>query len=326
MSGSLLLQTSVAWLVVVACCVVVVELLFPSVIAPLARRAALAGGVATLLALCWLPALMATLLVAGCYAPWLLASVGWSHDHCETHGGHIHLCVRHAHASGTSVLAWLLFAAAVCWIARGAIELTRSVSRGIRIHRGLSALAEEDWRSPAVSVLDTETPLSLATGVWSPCIFVSRGLLAVLSPTQEHVLLEHERCHVRERHALLKLVAAIGAILLRKSTRRALLGDFALGCERRSDEAAAASVGDRLEVATTLLVGRRAAVDALPHGVMALEGIDGLEARVRMLTDAPKNRAVVLVGSAAVVLGVLGLITGHRLHHGVETLLSYFLF
>jgi hypothetical protein len=130
---------------------------------------------------------------------------------------------------------------------------------------------------------------------------------------------------VRERHGLVKLVATLGALVLGERMRSELVRAVALCCERRSDEAAATAVGDRLEVAVVLLATRRALAGLPLHGVLSLAELDGLEARVRALSHGspPENKsepwalALVLLGSVVAL--------GHEIHHGVETLLSLLL-
>jgi Zn-dependent protease with chaperone function len=326
MTMGLVLQTFAAWLLAVAGAVVVLEALHPLYRARV-RAIALDGGVKRLVLISWLPVLLGTLVVAGCYTPWALARFGYLHDHCEAHGGHIHLCVEHVNATGASVSFWVLLVAAAAWMARGAYELVRGVRRGGAVGDDLGAIARCD-EGRGVSVVDAAVPLSLTTGLWTPRIFVTQGLLDALSEEQRMVLIEHERCHVRERHALLKLIAAVAATVWRASTRELLLGELTLACERRSDEWAAARVGDRLEVASTLIAGRRALRSAALHGVLALQGDRGLEARVRMLTDAAGTNDQVAgkVARAALLSGGLGLLLGHGLHHAMETVLSHFLF
>lgn len=314
------LQTGVAWLLVLAAAVMLLELGAPALVAS-TRAAALRGRVLRVVMMCWMPIVIATVLVVGCYMPWALARFGWINDHCETHGGHVHLCVEHVHDAAASSAAWLLFFAVAVWLTRGLVEVVRGVRRGHLMRRELNVLEGEQHDD--VCVVDAELPLSLTIGLWSARIFVTRGLLDALSPVQRQVMLEHERCHVRERHALLKLAGALGALVWRKETRRNLLELVALACERRGDEAAAAHVGDRLEVATTLLAGRRALREAELHGVLGL-GSSDLETRVRLLAASRQRDERTPVALVLAVL-TIGLFAGHGLHHGLETVLSVFL-
>lgn len=321
MSGYLLLQTFVAWLLLMVGCALTFELLRP-ILFRFARRAALGGRLPTLVALCWSPVLIATLLAAGCFLPWMLAVAGISHDHCAVHTGHVHLCVDHVRAAGASVFTWALFAATAVWAGIGARQLVTGLRRGLTFQRTLRALADDDQ----TTMLDAEVPLSVTTGLWRPRIFMTSGLLGLLSDEQQRAVLEHERCHARERHALTKVIAAMGAIVLRPSTRRVLLGEVALACERRSDEAAALEIGDRLEVASTLLATRRALRDYPQHGVLALHGSDSFEARIRVLSDGElRNAPPAVHGALALLIAGVCLAIGSQLHHGVETLLSFFL-
>ncbi len=322
MNALMLLQALVAWLVVTASGVVLLELAAP-LVRRYARSKALAGQLSHLIAVAWLPQLVGVVVVAGCYTPSLLARFDWIHDHCHAHGGHIHLCVNHVQAAGAGTLGWALVTFAAAWGGSGLVALARGVQRGFVFQRALALFATNtagDHR-----VVDTPAALSLTTGVWSPQIFVTQGLLDKLTPQQQTVMLEHERCHVRERHALFKLIAAVGGVAYRPPTRRALVAEVALACERRSDEAAAHAIDDRLEVASTLLVGRRALRDTQLHAVLALAG-SNLRERVLMLTDrdgAPASSWPALTAALAVI-GV-GLVLGYALHHTMETALSVLL-
>lgn len=130
----------------------------------------------------------------------------------------------------------------------------------------------------------------------------------------------------RERHALVKLAATFGALCLRPATRRVLPQELALACERRSDEAAAEAVGDRFEVAATLLATRRALSQRPPLGVLALNGAAGFEARIRGLIDRAegvRHGSGRLIAAGSLVAGS-ALMAGNELHHGIETVLSLF--
>jgi hypothetical protein len=320
---ALLLQSALAWLVLLVVSAIVVEMVFP-LLAPRLRRAAMEGRLPILVAFCWLPAGAASALLLGCYAPWALAALGFGHDHCGVHGGHLHLCVRHVHGVGLAHLGWVLLMAVGGWLVVSGRELAADLWRGRGLIQSLHACADVD--DDGVVVVDADLPWSVTAGLLRPRVVVTSALIETFSLRQREAVLAHERCHVKERHAVIKLLASVGAMMFRPSTRLALLGDVTLACERRCDEHAAAAIGDRLDVAATLLAARRALFDRLPLGVFALQGTAaGLELRVRGLTD----RSGVVPASVGRVVGlaagfaVVALITGHELHHEVETLLSY---
>lgn len=323
MTVHLLIQSALAWLVLLVACSALVEMLRPLVWRRV-RRAAADGRLSWCVAWCWLPVWMATALLAGCYAPWALAGLGWSHDHCNDHGGHIHLCLQHVLAADMRAAAWLLLGAIGAWLALGAGELLGDVRRSRDARQALDALA---GGPDGLNVVDADVPWSVTVGIWSPRIFVTSALLRMLSSEARQAVLAHERCHARERHALAKLVAMVGALVFRPSTRRALLGQVALACERRSDEHAAQAVGDRLEVAAALLTARRALGRHLPLGVLAFDdAASSFETRIRGLAAPPPVARGSWARFGIAVCGVAGLAvwSGHALHHEVETLLSLF--
>lgn len=324
----LLLQSALAWFVLLVASVIAVEMILP-LLAPRLRRVATEGRLPLVVAFCWLPVGIASTVLAGCYAPWALAALGFGHDHCGVHGGHLHLCVQHVYGVDLAGLGWATLIAVGAWLTVGGRELVVDLWRGRALLRSLWALADRE--QDGVAVVDAEVPWSVTTGLWRPRIIVTSALLGALSARQWLAVLAHEDGHVRERHALVKLVAAIGSLVFRPSTRRMLLGQVALACERRCDERAAAVIGDRLDVAATLLATRRALGDRqrgpLPLGLLALHGsAAGFEARIRGLAEPvgsiPSSAAhlTALVGALAPAL----LILGHEIHHEVETLLSFF--
>ncbi len=320
----LVVQAGLAWALLLICGVVIVELTYP-LLRERMGRAALSGDLRPVLVLCWAPVLLATVVLAGCYTPSLLAALGSFHDHCSLDGGHVHLCVEHAQASDIGYLSWVLGGVVLAWLVPGLWELATDLRRGWALERSLRGLSAAS--AAGAMVIDADLPMSVTTGLWSPKIFMTTALEAALSPDQRRAVLEHERCHARERHAFVKLVGVLGALVFRRSTRRALLGHLALACERRSDEAAAAATGDRLDVAAALLATRRAIRHRAPLGTVALHGAEGFEARIRRLTDGVDAPPIPAAKVASWVVGVaaFGLMVGHELHHGVETVTSLFL-
>lgn len=325
---ALLMQSAVAWLVLLVLSATVIDIFFP-LLAPRLRRAAAAGRLPMLVAFCWLPAGIASALLVGCYAPWALAMLGLGRDHCDVHGGHLHLCIQHVHGVSLAELGWASLVALGVWLSLSARELVADLWRGRRLIQSLDACAYDDAGDidqDGVMVVDADVPWSLTAGLLRPRIVVTSALLRTFSQRQRDAVLAHERCHVTERHGAVKLLAALGALIFRPSTRRTLLGDVTLACERRCDEHAAGAIGDRLDVAATLLATRQALGDRLPLSVLALQGsAAGLEIRVRGLTDATgsiPSSAAHLVAAATALVGAAP-IMGHELHHHIETLVSF---
>lgn len=319
----LMLQSALAWVVLLVASVAAVEIALP-LLAPRLRRAAVEGRLPLVVAFCWLPFGLATALLAGCYAPWAMAAVGLGYDHCGAHGGHLHLCARHAREIDLAGLGWTTLVAASAWTSIGMCELGADLRKGRGLVRSLRALSDQE--QGGVAIVDADVPWSVTAGLWRPRILVTSALLSSFDERQRGAVLAHERCHVRERHAMVKLIAAVGALTFRSSSRHALLGWVALACERRCDEEAAEAIGDRLDVAATLLATRRALGDRLPLGVLGLEGSKAsFETRIRGLTG-PFASIPPSAGRLAIVVPALAsaaLLVGHELHHEIETILSF---
>jgi hypothetical protein len=137
-------------------------------------------------------------------------------------------------------------------------------------------------------VVDSDRADAFATPGWSGRIVVTTGLLRGLSATERRAVLEHERSHLRHRHAWWLLAADLAAAanpLLRASART-----VAHSVERWADEDAAAAVADRRLVARA--VGRAALLrHASPAPSPALSALGGqVPDRVRALLAPPPRR------------------------------------
>jgi Zn-dependent protease with chaperone function len=133
-------------------------------------------------------------------------------------------------------------------------------------------------------VVDSDRAEAFATPGWSGRIVVTTGLLCALSTTQRRAVLEHERSHVRHRHAWWLLAADLAAAanpLLRASART-----VAHTVERWADEDAADALADRRLVAGAL--GRAALLTTAraPAPSPALSALGGqVPDRVRALLE-----------------------------------------
>lgn len=157
-------------------------------------------------------------------------------------------------------------------------------------------------------VVDSERPDAFVTPGWSGRVVMTTGLLRALSDAERRAVLEHERSHVRHRHAwwLLAIDLAAAANPLLRATARTV----AHTVERWADEDAAEALSDRRLVAVA--VGRAALLrNASPSPAPALSAIGGrVPDRVRALLQPPPRRRL---SHLAVVGTLLAIVTAGTL-------------
>ena len=275
--------------------------------------------------LCAAPVIATVVLFAAASSPALMVWAASSSDHCLGHeDGHVHLCF--VHLAHHRPHAWLWAAAAVvgAWLAARAARSVRQALRGMRI---VSTLIRTGSTSPHEGsvVLDAGSAMCITAGLLRPRVLVSRGLLGLLTPAQQQALFAHEHSHAQRRDALSRLLARFLSRAYPSALRHSLLEQLELAAEQACDEAAAASVGDRLLVADTILTMQRVSNRTpaeLEHCAMAM-GQVAIERRVHALLDPPTggggSRAFLTVALCAAVVLMLG---ADPLHHLVESLLS----
>lgn len=266
----------------------------------------------------------ATILVL-CFTPSLLAVAGLMSDHCLQHfHDHLHLCFQHLPTIGPGATACVATAAGLVAFAAATRTAAVSLRRGQALRRSLSSVARgSDDSAEPVHWVDSPASLTLTVGLWRPRVFMSRGMAALLDPSELAAALAHERCHARERHGLIKLVALCGSVMHLPGARRRLLQWVSLACERRADEDAARRVS-RLSVASAILRAHRAAPKTGGPLAFALTGDapSTLSRRINALL-AP---AVPSEGSGEtrllLALCALGVAACFEVHHAVEAAIS----
>jgi hypothetical protein len=209
--------------------------------------------------------------------------------------------------SGAPVPAWAAVSCLVLLVPAGAAGLAtgyRHATAMLRLRR-----ACRDLRSPeTLVVLDSDRPDAFATPVDGGHVVVTTGMLRALHTDEVRALLEHERSHLRNRHAWWMLAAQVcGAVnpMLSGVVRAA-----GHAVERCADEDAARTVGDRRLVARTLARAALHVHDTVgavslgaPGTVGAMNGT--VLVRVESLLREPPRRHVV----ATVTLLALALST-----------------
>jgi len=254
-------------------------------------------------------------------SPSFLGYVGLIADHCDTHGqGHPHLCLLHAPAAVNSAIAWLMKAAVAGLLALVLCNLVRGALQGNRQLRRCLSLSHYDAGRDCY-LLDTPRPLAFCAGAGSSRVFVSRGMVELLSPRQLDALIAHERAHVARRDTLRLVVAGALSLFHFPRVRHPLLADLALACERACDEAAVQVAGSRVLVAETIIKVARQGVTAPATG-LAFARNPTVERVEALLASAPVARIPASGLAAAVALLLVPIVFGDRLHHFTETLLG----
>jgi Zn-dependent protease with chaperone function len=148
------------------------------------------------------------------------------------------------------------------------------ITSGWRLLRAWSAANDT---TDALVVLDDERPMAYALPGWPGRIVTTSGLLRRLDASGRRALLAHERAHLRGRH---DLVLAVGAVVAGANPLLRLLpAALSLACERRADEVAARTVGDRHAVVRAITLAVRPALAAellLPAGGEVIVRVDSL--------------------------------------------------
>jgi hypothetical protein len=155
-------------------------------------------------------------------------------------------------------------------------------------------------------VLDDARPDAFTTPQPAGRIIVTRGLLSALGQQERRVLLAHEMSHLAHRHAWWNLAADLAAAMnpLLRPTARAV----ATAVERWADEDAARAIGDRRQVAMTLVrvaqlqaqFAGAAPAPVVSAGTAATGG--DVAVRVRALLAPPPRRQPLAVTAVIAVL------------------------
>lgn len=282
-----------------------------------ARIAALAAAV---------PFLVPTGFVLLCALPGLLGALTGAGDHCIGHGEHPHFCPVHATLAMTTPLAAALFA----FGAVIALHVSRALAALVVLARERRWLRSRLDRSlsPSVHVVGGEVPIALTHGVFAPEIWVAQRLLDELEPADRAVVLAHEQAHAARRDPALFLAAELASRLHFPRTRSAILDALRLAAEQACDARAGEQVGDRLQVATTLLrverlMQHRPVAEALAAALRGASLPARIEALVAPAPPAARGTRLRLAWPWLAALGVLLLARPihHLAEHALEALL-----
>ena len=153
-------------------------------------------------------------------------------------------------------------------------------------------IARQVWRlaSPVdgVLVVEDDDPEAYAVPGRPGLVVVHTGLLEVLSPIEQKVVLAHERSHLSRRHYAHVLTVRVAAWL--NPLLRPLVGCVGEQSERWADEDAARAVGDRTVAARAIAraaLARSATRRSERHAVLAVASGGDATARARALMSPP---------------------------------------
>ncbi len=182
------------------------------------------------------------------------------------------------------------------------------INRRTAVH-GLEPRWHVAGRTP-VYVVATARPLAFSFGWVRRQVVVSEGLLGGLDQDERRAVLLHEEGHVRAgHHRTLLLARSVAAALRPLPSATANLGALEQAMEECADDYAAARIGDRAVVASSLSKAALAGLKA-PAGALALGTDRTIAERVTRLLDERGGRARATVACLVALGALVGLLAG----------------
>lgn len=209
----------------------------------------------------------------------------------------------------------------------------RTVYAAARLHGFLKALhpiapKAEAWNGHTLHRLNTEGFHCFTAGVFRPRIFVSNGLLEILTPEEAAAMLAHEEAHLLRRDGLANSLLTLFYGLFPLPGGGTLCRDWTAAAERDCDARAAKRVGDPCGVAAALVtVAGLSKTPPIPAAGFALSSVEDVEGRVSaLLSPHPSSgrKADTLLSSLAalICLGTLVALAPY-ISHAVETFVRH---
>ena len=264
-----------------------------------------------------LPGLASVVMAGGVAALALGKSRGWVEDHCEGHGpGHPHLCFEHLPAIDLGAAEALAVTALLVALL---VMIGRFLWReGLATAQMNTVLRLVQGRGPC-SRVDDDGVFAIATGVLSPRVLLSRGLLENVGPRERRIVLAHEVAHLRRGDLAKNWLFEVLLLLHFPPTARRLRAEWRQALEEWADDTVAQRFGREAVAATLVKVARCQQARRLPG--LAASGADTLRRIERLLHPAEEGRTMPVVGLClAGVFAVSMLLMGS--HHFLETLLG----
>ena len=177
---------------------------------------------------------------------------------------------------------------------------TRSRAR----HRWLlNLLARPSSDYPGTDLLENSRPVAYCLPGRHPRIVISEGALRLLSSSQAHAVIEHERGHAHEHHGLVMLpMTGLRKMFGWVPYARLASGEIASLLEMSADDYSARR-NDPVHLAAALV--RMATSGPVPSCAMGSSGGD-IPRRVERLLDASRNSKVLATASA---IGAVALVS-----------------
>lgn len=211
----------------------------------LARSASPKLRTAGILAYAVLPLLVAALVIGLLNQPTLIDALLPSHCHSELCDPHTPELANSA-GVGAALLSFvtavlIAFAAFACYV------IKKNYQRTVTLDAVSDNTSVQNCR-----IVDSNEVLAWCGGLWQPKIYVSQGLIALLSRKQLQVVLAHEKTHAVQRDNLRKLLLHWLTMFWPAPIRQRLEADFSDACEQQCDEAAVREVGSTALVAEVI--------------------------------------------------------------------------
>ncbi len=234
---------------------------------------------------------------------------------CES-GNFCSSLLRFGHQVGTplflALLPWCLLrglghGAHQWWLTHRAVGRLRA--RGTCAVTGeVQALSSRLGLHQRLTIVDIDAPLAFCHGLWRPCVWLSTGMLNLLSIPEAAAVLRHEQAHLRLRHPLQLLVARSLAAAFPFLPVLRELTEAVVRAQELAADRAVIGAGERYALGRALL-----ALAAAPRATVSVPApsmVGALDARLDQLTgvsSAPlqlSRRALVLTW-LAFAFGVL---------------------
>ena len=240
------------------------------------------------------------------------------HCHADAAG-----CAAHGRGSDylplTAIGAGLL-TVFVSWFLFGALEKLYAIRSSMR---GLKPAVS--GRLKTALILDVEAPLAFCAGLFSPKVYLSRGLTERLTPDEMDMVHLHEASHIKSMDLMVRFIVSLLSFGQFSSVRSSLMDMLICAQEEVCDQKVARRFG-RVETAETLIKVQRlrhSVAMLSPHCVAAIDHGD-ISARTLALLS-PENAASgasrLCIVAGGLLLALAMLVASEPLHHYFETLI-----